>query len=226
MKIKFLIPFLLVSLCANAQNPRKEIRKGNSAYEDSIFNKAENLYRAALHIDQDDFDAAFNLADAIYKQNKFEESTPLFKQLTESAENNTQRAMAYHNLGNSLLKEQKTAESISAYKNALKNNPNDLETKHNLAFAQRQQQEQQQEEQKEKQEDSEDQKDEEEKKDDNSGEQEQKKQQQQKEAQNPDQISKEEAEKMLEALAQQEKEIQEKLQKNKKGVKLKIEKDW
>lgn len=242
MRIKLSVFLLLLVFCANAQNPNKLIRQGNSAYTDSSFMAAEESYRNALASDQNAFNAAFNLADAIYKQENYEEASTLFQGLTEKAESKEEKAMAYHNLGNSLLQEQKLEESIEAYKNALRNNPSDSDTKHNLAYAQRmkQQQEQNQEEQEkeeEKKEEQEQQQEEQEQKEEekqeeqqsNNQNQEQQPQEEQKpkEAQNPDQISKEEAEKMLDALQQQEKKLQEDLQKKKaKGVKLKIEKDW
>ena len=213
MKIKLCISLLLLVICAHAQNPNKFIRQGNNAYSDSSYTAAEESYRKALSANQDAFNAAFNLADAIYKQENYVESSALFQGLTAKAESKEEKAMAYHNLGNSLLQEEKIEESIEAYKNALRNNPSDANTKHNLAFAQRMKQ--QQEENKEEQQNG------------NNQEQEPQEEQKPKKEQNPDQISKEEAEKMLDALQQQEKELQEDLQKKKtKGVKLKIEKDW
>ena len=237
MRIKLSISLLFLVICAHAQNPNKLIRQGNNAYADSSFTNAEEHYREALADNQDAFNAAFNLADAIYKQGSYEESSALFQGLTAKAESKTEKAMAYHNLGNSLLQEQKLDESIEAYKNALRNNPSDADTKHNLAFAQRMKQqqeqnkeeEQQQEEQQEQQEEQQEQQEKEDQQDGNNQNQENEPQEEQKpqEEQNPDQISKEEAEKMLDALQQQEKELQEDLQKKKaKGVKLKIEKDW
>ena len=228
-------------ICAHAQNPNKLIRQGNNAYSDSSYSVAEESYRDALAANQDAFNAAFNLADAIYKQENYSEASTLFQGLTEKAESKEEKAMAYHNLGNSLLKEQKIDESIEAFKNALRNNPSDKDTKHNLAYAQRMKQEQEQnqeekeeekqeeEQQEQQQEEQEQKKEKEEQQEGNNQNQEQQPQEEQKpkEAQNPDQISKEEAEKMLDALQRQEKELQEDLQKKKaKGVKLKIEKDW
>ena len=243
MRIKLCISLLFLVICAHAQNPNKLIRQGNNAYSDSSYSVAEESYRDALAANQDAFNAAFNLADAIYKQENYSEASTLFQGLTEKAETKEEKAMAYHNLGNSLLKEQKIDESIEAFKNALRNNPSDKDTKHNLAYAQRMKQEQEQEQnqeekeeekqeeeqQEQQQEEQEQKKEKEEQQEGNNQNQEQQPQEEQKpkEAQNPDQISKEEAEKMLDALQRQEKELQEDLQKKKaKGVKLKIEKDW
>ncbi len=227
----------------SSEHPNKLIRQGNSAYRDSSFAAAEESYRMALVADQNAFNAAFNLADAIYKQENYSEASTLFQGLTSKAESKEEKAMAYHNLGNSLLQEGKLEESIESYKNALRNNPSDKDTKHNLAYAQRMKQEQEQnqdeveeegdeeeedkEEDKEEEDEEEQQEEEEEEEQSNNQEQQPQQEQKPKEAQNPDQISKEEAEKMLDALQQQEKELQEDLQKKKaKGVKLKIEKDW
>ena len=230
MRIKLSISLLFLVICAHAQNPNKLIRQGNNAYADSSFTNAEEHYREALADNQDAFNAAFNLADAIYKQGSYEESSALFQGLTAKAESKTEKAMAYHNLGNSLLQEQKLDDSIEAYKNALRNNPSDADTKHNLAFAQRMKQQQEQnKEEEQQQEEQQEQQEKEDQQDGNNQNQENEPQEEQKpqEEQNPDQISKEEAEKMLDALQQQEKELQEDLQKKKaKGVKLKIEKDW
>ena len=241
MRINLSISLLFLVICAHAQNPNKLIRQGNNAYADSSYTSAEESYRDALAANQDAFNAAFNLADAIYKQENYSEASTLFQGLTEKAESKEEKAMAYHNLGNSLLQEGKIEESIEAYKNALRNNPSDKDTKHNLAYAQRMKQEQEQnqeekeeekqeeEQQEQQQEEQEQKKEKEEQKEGNNQNQEQQPQEEQKpkEAQNPDQISKEEAEKMLDALQQQEKELQEDLQKKKgKGVKMKIEKDW
>lgn len=236
MKFSLASLILLVSLWANAQNPNKYIRQGNKAFVDSSYVAAEENYRQALAADQNAFNAAFNLADAIYKQENYGEAATLFQGLTEKAKSSSEKAMVFHNLGNSYLKEQKLNESIEAYKSALRINPTDADSKYNLAYAQRmkQQQEEQeenqeeQEEQEEKQEEQEEkQQEQEENQQDSKQEEQSQEEQKPQENQNPDQISKEEAEKMLDALQQQEKELQENLQKKKaKGVKLKIEKDW
>jgi len=224
------ILFFLVSSCiiANAQNKKSLIKDGNKLYTDSSFNMAEMKYRKALEKDQDYFNASFNLADAIYKQERFEESTSLFDALKDNASNNIDLANINHNLGNSLMKENKTDLAIEAYKNALRQNPKDEETRYNLAYAQKikKQEQEQQNQDKQDQEKQEQDKQEQEQKEQEQKEQDQEQQKQQKQ-QEQDKMSKEDAEKMLEALQQREKEIQEKLQKKKvKGQKVKILKDW
>ena len=237
MKIRLtLFVILLNTVVVFAQHPNGKIRKGNTAYKDSSYSDAEQLYREALMKDQSSFEASFNMADAIYKQERYSEANSLFKALSEKTDDKIKKSESYHNLGNSLLKEQKLDEAIEAYKNALRNNPKDLDTKHNLAYAMRmknQSQEQEKEDQKEeeKKEEKEEQKEEEKDKGENQNEKgeqsEEEKKEEPKQPQDPNEMTEEEAQQILDALQQQEKELQEDLQKKKqKGVKLKILKDW
>ena len=239
MKIRLtLFVILLNSFVVFAQHPNGKIRKGNTAYKDSSYSDAEQLYREALMKDQNSYEASFNMADAIYKQERYSEANSLFKALSEKTDDKIKKSESYHNLGNSLLKEQKLDEAIEAYKNALRNNPKDLDTKHNLAYAMRmknqsQEQEKEEQEEEEKEEDKKEEKEEQEEEDkgenqEEKGEQsEEEKKEEPKQPQDPNEMTEEEAQQILDALQQQEKELQEDLQKKKQqGVKLKILKDW
>jgi tetratricopeptide (TPR) repeat protein len=238
-----LLILLFFTIDALAQHPNSLVRKGNTSYTDTLYSQAEQKYREALMKDQNSYAASFNLADAIYKQEKFSESTSLFKALSEKTQNKIEKSESFHNLGNSLMKEQKIDEAIEAYKNALRNNPKDIDTKHNLAYAQRmknqqQKQEEEKEEKQDKDEEKEEEKEEEEEKKEEEKEEEKNNQEQNenseeqskeepKKPQDPNEMTEDEAEQILDALQQQEKELQEDLQKKKnKGVKLKILKDW
>ena len=212
------------------QNKKKLIKEGNKLYNDSSYNMAEMKYRKSLEKDQNYFNAAFNLADAVYKQERYEEASTFFESLKDNARNDLDLAHINHNLGNSLLKEGKLNEAIDAYKNSLRLNSNDDDTRYNLAYAQKmkQQQEQQQNKNQDKEQDKEQDKDQD--KDQDKEERQNQEEQKNDNDKNPeqkDEMSKEDAEKMLEALLQKEKELQEKLQKKKvKGQKIKILKDW
>ena len=216
-----------------AQNKKSFLRVGNELYNDSSYNDAEIQYRKSLEKDQGYFNASFNLADAVYKQDRYQESSALFDALIDNTPSQNDLAKVYHNLGNSLVKEQKLDEAISAYKKALRINPEDNDTRHNLALTtQKKQQQEQQENKDEKKEDKEgENKEEEKKKNEQEKEQEKKEQQEENKENRPEEkkeeMSKEDAEKMLEAIQQEEKELQEELQKKKvKGKRVKVLKDW
>ena len=220
---QLILPFLLlITSFSYSQSKKKFIKEGNKLYNDSNYNMAEMKYRKSLEKDQEYFNASFNLADAVYKQERYDESTSFFESLKDNARNEKELAYINHNLGNSLLKENKIDLSIEAFKNSLRLNPDDEDTRYNLAYAQKMKQQQNQKDQQKDQEDQKDQQqDQKEKKD------QQQDQKDQQTDQKKDEMSKEDAEKMLEALQQKEKELQEKLQKKKvKGQKIKILKDW
>ena len=229
---------------AIAQQPNDLIEKGNAHYDGQKFGEAEMTYREGLEKGADPFISGFNLGDALFRQGRYEEAASTFRSLPNLTEEKEEKAAAYHNLGNSFMKTEKFQESVDAYKQSLRNNPHDLETKYNLAYAKRmlqqQQQQQQQnqdnkeneekkdEQQQQDQQKQEDKKDKEQKQD----QQQQQEQKEEKEEQQPqpqeNKISKEDAERMLDALNQDEKEIRDRLkkQKVKKSVKGTIEKDW
>jgi len=237
MKNTLFILSFLMSFNSFAQNKKSFLRDGNELYADSSFNEAEIQYRKSLEKDQDYFNASFNLADAVYKQERYEESSALFDALKDNAPTETDLAKVYHNLGNSLVKEQKLEEAIDAYKSSLRINPKDKDTRHNLAIThrQKQQQEKEQENKDEKDEQEQDKEGENKEEEKENKEQEQsqenKEQQEEKKESKPEEkkeeMSKETAEKMLEAIQQKEKELQEELQKKKvKGKRVKVLKDW
>ena len=99
-----LILSLLLSISSTAQNKKSLLRTGNDLYTDSSYNQAEIQYRKSLEKDQDYFPASYNLANAIYKQERFEESSALFDGLKNNTKEDKELATIYHNLGNSLLK--------------------------------------------------------------------------------------------------------------------------
>ena len=231
-----LLSIFLLSLCCllstltNAQKEKKFIHEGNKLYENKKYSEAEKNYQQSLNKNKDSYKGNFNLGDAYYKQGKYEEATQQFQALTHKATSKDTLSKAYHNLGNSLMKSKKYEESINAYKNALKNNPNDEDTRYNLAYAQqmiKQQQQQQKNKDNKDNKDKKNDKDNKDKKDDNKDKKDNKEQKNKEQEQQKNQISKEDAQRMLDALQNDEKNIQDKLKKAKaKGVKTEIEKDW
>ncbi len=253
-----------------AQQERKFIREGNDLFEKQDFEKAEVEYRKAADKKEGSFEAAFNMADALYKQKKFDEALLQYTALAKEVKDKERLGEIYHNIGNTLLSMQKTEESIEAYKESLRNRPASEETKYNLEFARhKQQQDQQNQENKDNKDQNQDNKDQNQdqnkdqnqdkdqqdqnkdkqdqnkdqnkdqqnqdqkdqnKQDQDKKDQDKKDQQQQQPQEQQGKISKEDAERLLEALQNDEKNVQEKVQKQKaqeqKARKMKIEKDW
>lgn len=136
---------LHTSLSAQLFPERKHIRSGNKAYEALDYTTAEQDYRQAQIDTPASPEAAFNLADALYKQGRFEEAENTLKALSEKPETLTaeQAAKVYHNLGNAQFQQQKLSEALESFKQAQRINPDDLETKYNLAYTKKLLEEQQ-----------------------------------------------------------------------------------
>jgi len=90
------------------------------------------------------FEAAFNMADALYKQKKYDEALEQFSALAKQETDKERLGEIYHNIGNTLLAMEKTDEIVEAYKNSLRNRPASEQTKYNLEFARHKQQQDQQ----------------------------------------------------------------------------------
>lgn len=131
-------------MAAIAQQERKFIREGNELFEKQDFEKAEVEYRKAADKKANSFEAAFNMADALYKQKKYDEALEQFSALAKQETDKERLGEIYHNIGNTLLAMEKTDESIEAYKNSLRNRPASEQTKYNLEFARHKQQQDQQ----------------------------------------------------------------------------------
>ncbi len=228
---------LLIFLCvistyslAIAQTERKLVRDGNEMYKNKKYSDAEVNYKKSLGVNKDSKPAQFNLGDAYYKQGKYDDAIKQFDNLSSDKNLDKQeQGRAFHNLGNSYLQAKKYPESIGAYKNAMKLNPKDNDTRYNLAYAQSMLQQQQQQKKNDQNKDQKDKDKKDDKKQDQKQDKQQKKDEQkkdeEKQAQKRDKISKEDAEKILQALNNDEKNTQKKMMK-KEGSKVSIEKNW
>jgi tetratricopeptide (TPR) repeat protein len=230
-----LILFAMV-VPVKAQGGRSEIRQGNRHFKNEKFDQAELSYRKAQEEKKVNQVAGFNLGDALYRQKKFEDAGRQFEAAATTEMDKMSSARAYHNLGNSLLQAGKIDESINAYKDALRKNPTDLDTKYNLNYAMmmKKKQEQQKNDKNDKKDDKKD--DQKEKNGENKDQQQQQNQPQDQKDQKADQqqanpqnmkISKEDAKRLLEALATDEKKVQEKVKKEKaSATRVRTIKDW
>jgi Ca-activated chloride channel family protein len=230
--------FLLISIALSAQADKKSIRKGNREYGNDKFPEAEILYRKAIDDNKQSPDAIFNIGDALYKQKKYEDAGKQFIENTNQSESKEKKSAGLYNLGNSMLMSNKLKESIEAYKGSLKLNPDSKEAKYNLAYAQdllKQQEEEQK--KQDKQDQKKDDKNQDQNKDNKDKDKDQQKDQEKKDDkqndQNKDQqqqqqsISKEDAQRLLNALANDEKNVQEKVKLAKAAkAKVKTVKNW
>jgi tetratricopeptide (TPR) repeat protein len=238
LKCLLISVLLIIFASLNAQTDKKFIRKGNREYDKSKYSDSEISYRKAIDKNKQSPDAVFNVGDALYKQDKFEEAGKQFVESTNENDDRIKKSAGLYNLGNSLLKANKLQESIEAYKNSLKLRPDNREAKYNLSYAQdllklQQEQQKKQQQDKDKQDQNKNKKKEDQKKDQNDKNKDQQKEQKdnqdQKQQQQPQkqEISKEDAQRLLNSLANDEKNVQEKV-KLAKATKTKVRtvKNW
>ena len=231
MKKFYILSMLLLvgTVHGLAQNKtdRDYLRSGNKLYNDSLFIKAEVDYRKALEINPKSTDAMFNLANALLMQQKAQEAMEQYESVSKIEKDKEKLAQIYHNMGVILQSSKQLPQCIEAYKESLRNNPKDDETRYNLALAQKQLKDQQnQDQQQQQQEQQQEQK--EEKQDQNKDQQEQNQDQQQQpqQQQNKNEMSKENAQQLLNAVMQDEKNVQDKVKKQIQIQGKKLEKDW
>ena len=194
-----------------AQTDRQFIRNGNKLFHSQNFVKAEVEYRKAVSKNPNNFQALYNLGTALLMQQKDSAATDMLQRAGKQETSKIRKAQSYHNI----------AEAIQAYKEALRNNPADSETRYNLALCKKllknkpQDKKQQNKKDKNKKEDNKDKR------------QKQKKQNKEEQQDTKDRMSKENAEQLLKAAIQEEKVTQQRISKAiQQSGNRKLQKNW
>jgi tetratricopeptide (TPR) repeat protein len=241
---------LLFSFVVNAQQKDRILPKANEEYAQNKFADAEADYRISESKFPKKAAAAYNLGNAIYRQNQVAEAKFAYAKALKNTKTKAEKHSAFHNLGNVFMKEKDYTQAVEAYKNALRNNPSDEETRYNYALAKKMLKEnppkddnKKDDKKSDKDKKKDDKKDgEKDKKDDKKDGDKDKKddkgdKDKDKKSPKPDEngepkpapggISKERLENLLDAVNKEEKKIQDKVNAQKvKGKPIKTEKDW
>lgn len=123
--------------CLFAQNDRACIREGNKAYHNQKWPQAETQYRKAISKNNKNPQALYNLGCALMKQQKDSMAMLQYQQASQLETNRMRRSKSYHNMGVIMQNHREYAQAIECYKNALRCNPQDNETRYNLALCQK-----------------------------------------------------------------------------------------
>lgn len=197
-----IILLLLTAISVSAQKAERDyIRKGNRAYKDSTYVNAEVNYRKAIDVNPKSTISMYNLGNTLMQQNKLQEAMEQFVAATKMEKDKGNLAQIYHNMGVIFHSGKDYAKAVEAYKESLRNNPKDNETRYNLALAQKMLKDQEQNQQNQDQ-------------------------QQQPPQPQENQMSKENAEQLLKSVMQDEKDVQDKVKKQQVIQGGRLEKDW
>ena len=143
-KVAAIVALLLVTVGVQAQSDRQMIRQGNKLYRKGNVAEAEVSYRKAVERNERNPQANYNLGNSLMSQRKDSLAITQLEKAAKLETNPLRRAQAYHNMGVICQQHRMFGEAIEAYKEALRNNPTDHETRYNLELCKRQQKEQQQ----------------------------------------------------------------------------------
>ncbi len=237
MKKLLVYGLLVTSFLAKAQEKEadKNLPQGNEAFAEKKYAEAEAEYRISESKNQKKTIASYNLGNAIYRQNQTTEAKYHYVKALSNAKNKTDKHRIYHNLGNILMKAKDYSGAVEAYKNALRNNPSDDETRYNYALAKKflkdnppKKNDDKSKDKKNQKEDQKKNKDQQDNKDkDKDKNKDQKDQNGNKPQPQPGGVSKQRLQNLLDAVNNEEKKVQDKVNKQKVRTNpKKAEKDW
>ena len=176
----FGIGFLLASsqLLAQGEKEINLIADGNKGYQSEAYIEAEVDYRKALSINSANTKAQHNIGNALYRTKDFDQANQRYFQTQKNSLNKSEKHLAFHNMGNGFIQQKMYEKAVDAYKNALRNNPTDDETRYNYALAkellEKEKQEQEENQDQQDQNDQNDQQDQQDNQDDKEGDQKEK----------------------------------------------------
>ena len=230
-----IIFFFSINLFGQDESYNKHLYDGNINY-DKDFLLAENSYRKAISINSSNIKAPYNLSNKYYEEELYDEALIRQVEALKNAKSNNEKHRINHNIGNILMKKDLCKEALEAYKNALRNNPDDDETRYNLSLAKlcadeqnkndEKKDDQKDDQQKDDQKDDQQQDNKQDQKNDNKNEQNDKKNNPSKDRGSA-KLSPEQIKNLLKAMNNEENKVQAKInEKKQKGVKIVTEKDW
>ena len=213
--------FVLLAAGASAQKAERDyIRKGNRFFKDSVFVDAEVNYRKALEANPKSTVSMYNLGNTLSQEQKFKDAMEQYSAASKIEKDKMKLAHIYHNMGVLFQAGKDYGQAVEAYKMSLRNNPKDDQTRYNLALAQKLLKDQQQNQQNQDLNQDQDKENQDQNKDDQQ-------QQPPKPEKKDNEMSKENAEQLLNSVMQDEKETQDKVKKQQQVIQGgRLEKDW
>lgn len=138
MKSIIVVLFTVFTFQGFAQQWVDSLKVARTAYKNKEYDKANRYYRSAQNLAPKDVDLSEEIAQSTYRSRDFDNAEKVYQQAASDKKDKLEKAKMQHNLGNTRMKKKDYSGAIEAYKDALRNNPNDQETQYNLSEAIRQ----------------------------------------------------------------------------------------
>jgi len=138
MKSIVVFLFVVIAFQGFSQQWVDSLKVARKAYKNKQYDKANKYYRSAQNLAPKNIDLSEEIAQSTYRSRDFENAEKVYQQAASEKKNKTEKAKIQHNLGNTRMKKKDYSGAIDAYKESLRNNPNDQETQYNLSEAIRQ----------------------------------------------------------------------------------------
>ena len=142
MKSIIVVLFTVFAFQGFAQQWVDSLKVARTAYKNKEYDKANRYYRSAQNLAPKDVDLSEEIAQSTYRSRDFDNAEKVYQQTASEKKDKLEKAKMQHNLGNTRMKKKDYSGAIEAYKDALRNNPNDEETQYNLSEAIRQKKQQ------------------------------------------------------------------------------------
>jgi len=226
------LTLMLTAVNALGEDHIDLVKKGNEAFENGDYKKALEYYHRAETDLPESPELDYNVAGALHKDGGYEQAVDKYTKALNTTDINLE-VSAHYNLGNTYFRMEDYQNAIKSYENALSINPNDMDAKYNLELARKmlkdqmqpQQQDQQEQQQQEQEQDQQEQDQQQQQQQDDQQQDQQQQEQQQQQQEQQKEISKEDAERILNALRDDEQDIQKKIKRQRKAGNY-TGKDW
>lgn len=130
-----ILVFVFSGFLSGQENYRTLVFEGNQKFKGNDFDGASSKYMEAIKSNENDFTAHYNLGNALYKKQKYQEAQEEYSKAEKLSQTLPDKAAALHNLGNTMMQMSEPAKAAEYYKQSLKQDPYNEATRKNYEIA-------------------------------------------------------------------------------------------
>lgn len=131
----FIMSFLFSGFIFGQENYRTLVFEGNQKFKGNDFDGASSKFMEAIKSNAKDFTAHYNLGNALYKKQKYQEAKEEYSKAEKLSRTLPDKAAVLHNLGNTMMQMNEAEKAADYYKQSLKQDPYNEATRKNYEIA-------------------------------------------------------------------------------------------